>query len=389
MGYYYGKTIREYRIARKMTLEQLASKWPSKDIGVNIRYVIEVEAGRKRITDTETLRGLASVLNIPLWKFGLSEYDPFDENNVQISPFIDMNILLELIQDTWYIRLNMPANITEKKIISLSDIFMDLINTNPRLLNNKDFLVLYAQTKRLQEVVYTERHDYKMSLQYSYAMLEQAKQAKDIISEAIAMTRIGVELLRDENKEALDYLEKGRDLSFATSSKEVAAYCYSFLARGYVTFGDERRFIQAINTAIMLADTMKGLPIVTKDYVFHAYSAILEEKSNGLILLGKGEEALKELKEIDAQIDVENNIYLKMWMPLDYAQSFMLMDEIETSIKWLEVFYRNIKNYQSARLHSSIRRHLDKLDKLGYAKLPAVKDFKNMYYSRNDNPVTE
>ena len=57
--------------------------------------------------------------------------------------------------------------------------------------------------------------------------------------------------------------------------------------------------MQAINTAIALADTMKGLPVVTKDYVFHAYSAVLEEKSNGLIVLGKGKETLAELQEID------------------------------------------------------------------------------------------
>jgi tetratricopeptide (TPR) repeat protein len=293
---------------------------------------------------------------------------------------IHMNSLFETIEDIWYIRLNMPIDITEKKIMSLANIFTNLLNNNPRLLNNNDFLVLYAQVKRLQEVAYTERHDYEMSLKYSYEMLEQAKNAGDRISESIAMTRIGVELLRDENKDALDYLERARDLSFLTSSKEVGAYCYSFLARGYATFGDEKRFMQAINTAITLADNMKGQPVVTKDYIFHAYSAVLEEKSNGLILLGRGKDALNELHEIDVQIAKENNIYLKMWMPLDYAQSFMLMGEIETSIKWLETFYATIKNCKSARILSTVERHLDQLDKLGYANLPVVKSFKNMYY---------
>jgi len=281
----------------------------------------------------------------------------------------------------------MPTDITEKKIIFLSNIFTNLLNNNSIFLNNNDFLVLYAQVKRLQEVVYTERHDYEMSLKCSYDMLKQAKQAGDIISESIAMTRIGVELLRNENKDALDYLEKARDLSFATSSKEVAAYCYSFLARGYATFGDEKRFMQAINTAITLADNMKGLPVVTKDYVFHAYSAVLEEKSNGLILLGRGKEAFSELHEIDVQIAKENNTYLKMWMPLDYAQSFMLMNEIETSIKWLEAFYDNIKNYKSARIGNTVERHLENLENLGYANLPTVKSFKNMYYETNNNPL--
>lgn len=388
MNYYYGKTIREYRMTNKMTLEQLASKWPSKENGVNIRYVIDVESGKKRITDVEILRKLASILNIPLYKFGLSEYDPFDEESTKTS-FVDMNILFEFIQDIWYLRLNMPTDITEKKIISLSNRFINLQANNPRLLKNKDFLVLYAQLKRLQELIYTERRDYEKSLQCSYDMLAYARQSGDVISQAIATTRIGVELLRDEKEDALDYLEEARDLSFSTSSKEVGAYCYSFLARGYATFGDEKRFTKAINTSIALADNMESQPVVTKDYIFHAYSAILEEKSNGLILLGKGKEALSELQEIDRQIEKENNTYLKMWIPLDYAQSFMLLDDIETSIKWLGDFYNSIRNYNSARIHSTIKKHLDDLDNLGYEKLSVVKSFKMMYFETNHNSIIE
>ncbi|HLG63603.1 MAG TPA: helix-turn-helix transcriptional regulator [Ktedonosporobacter sp.] len=390
MQYHYGKTIKEYRIAKKMTLAQLASKWPSKEIGVNIRYVQDVEAGKKQIVSMETLRKLASLLDIPLWKFGLSDYDPFNEKNTSLHTFIDMNSLLELIESIWYIRLNMPSDITEKKITSLSNTFNNLIKDNSRVLKNNDFLVLYAQVKRLQEVVYTEKHNYAMSLKCSFDMLNLAKQSGDIVSECLAMTRIGVELLRNEDHNALDYLEKARDLSFSTSSKEVAAYCYSFLARGYATFGDEKRFLQAVNTAIALADNMKGLPVVTKDYVFHAFSAVLEEKSNGLILLGRGKDALNGLSAIDLEAVKEGNTYLKMWMPLDYAQSFMLMNEIETSVKWLEKFYASIKDFKSARLHSTVERHLSRLEKSGYVNLPAVKSFKDMYYEEvNNNSSSE
>jgi len=377
--YHYGLTIKEYREAKHWTQSHLANVWPKSngDIGVSPDYVSLVETGKRQIDDITVLRQICRILEIPLWKIGLSEYNPFNEKDVSTYPFVDMDALLELIQDTWYIRLNMPSDITEKKVITLSGVFANLLNNNPRLINSKDFLVLYAQVKRLLEVIYTERRDYKMSLKYSHDMLEIAKEAGDVISESIAMTRIGVELLRDENREALDYLEKARDLSFVTSSKEVAAYCYTFLARGYATFGDEKRFIQAINTAITLADSMKGLPVATKDYVYHAYSAILEERANGLILLGRGKEALSEMHEIDIQVAKENNTYLKMWMPLDYAQSFMLMNEIEASTKWLEVFHDGVKDYTSVRIHSTIDRHLGQLDDLGYANLPVVKRFKD------------
>jgi tetratricopeptide (TPR) repeat protein len=196
-------------------------------------------------------------------------------------------------------------------------------------------------------------------------------------------------LLRDENKDALDNLEAARDLSFNTSSKEVSAYSYAHLARGYATFGDEKRFIRAIDTAITLGDNMKGVPVVTKDYIFHAYSAILEEKANGLILLGRGKEALNGLQEIDVQVAKENNTYLKMWMPLDYAQCYFLMKEIEESIRWLEAFYEEIKNYNSTRIQSAVERHLDDLDQSGYADIAVVKNFKSMYFENKNNSVKE
>lgn len=382
MGYYYGLTIKEYRLAKRWTLAKLASEWPSKENGVTIRYIQEIEAGIKKIADVETLRKIALMLDIPLWKLGLSEYNPFDEKNISIHDFLDMNSLHELIEDIWYIRLNMPREITEKKVISLSNTFTNLIHDNSRLLGNKDFLVLYAQVKRLQEVIYTERHSYDMSLKCSLDMLEIADRSEDTKTKCLAMARIGVELLRNKDRDALDYLEQARDLSFSTSSKEIGAYCYSFLARGYAEFGERKRFTQAINTAITLAEAsnMKGFPVVTKDYIFHAYSAILEEKANGLIELGDGKAAFDEFIEINNQITKENNTYLKMWIPLDYAQCFMLMGEIEESIKCLKDFYDAIKGYGSKRLYGRVERHLVQLEKRGYADLPIVKNFKDMHY---------
>lgn len=101
MSYHHGQVIKEFRIAKKMTLAQLASKWPSKEIGVNIRYVQDIEAGNKQITKRETLRKLASLLDIPLWKLELSEYNPFEERDISIPLFTDMNSLYELIEDIW------------------------------------------------------------------------------------------------------------------------------------------------------------------------------------------------------------------------------------------------------------------------------------------------
>jgi transcriptional regulator with XRE-family HTH domain len=79
MGYHYGQTIRMYRQQRGLSQSELAERWPRLDgeTGVNIRYVQDIEYGKKRIGDPCTLRSVAALLDIPLWQFGLSEYDPF------------------------------------------------------------------------------------------------------------------------------------------------------------------------------------------------------------------------------------------------------------------------------------------------------------------------
>lgn len=97
MKYHYGMTIREYREKLNMTQAELAEKWPRTDggIGVSINYVSDVERGKKIITNVQTLRHLCDLLKIPLWKVGLSDYDPFNpqSSNGQITGFNDYGII--------------------------------------------------------------------------------------------------------------------------------------------------------------------------------------------------------------------------------------------------------------------------------------------------------
>jgi transcriptional regulator with XRE-family HTH domain len=80
LHHHHGTVIKEARQAAQMTQEQVAEVWPKADggVGVSSRYVQDVEYGKRRIESAYTLRELAKLLSIPLWKFGLSEYDPFD-----------------------------------------------------------------------------------------------------------------------------------------------------------------------------------------------------------------------------------------------------------------------------------------------------------------------
>ncbi|MBV9691862.1 MAG: helix-turn-helix transcriptional regulator [Ktedonobacteraceae bacterium] len=86
--HHHGRVIKEARQAAHMTQEQLAEVWPKAGggVGVSWHYVQDVEYGKRRIESAYTLRELAKLLSIPLWKFGLSEYDPFDSPSLQNIP---------------------------------------------------------------------------------------------------------------------------------------------------------------------------------------------------------------------------------------------------------------------------------------------------------------
>ncbi|SFX65963.1 Transcriptional regulator, contains XRE-family HTH domain [Thermoactinomyces sp. DSM 45891] len=95
MRYHYGITIREGRESLKMTQSQLASLWPQTGdrIGVSVNYVSDIERGIKNITDVKTLRCLCGILHIPPWKMGLSDYDPFNPQQITHSGYNHYGII--------------------------------------------------------------------------------------------------------------------------------------------------------------------------------------------------------------------------------------------------------------------------------------------------------
>ncbi len=113
-AYHHGKTIKKYREKCGMTQQELAEKWPRSRgaMGVDWHYVQLVEYGKKKITDVSTLRKLSDLLTIPLWEFGLSEYDPFAPQNLPgngkflLSETLD--VAESLIQQTLALRRTAP-----------------------------------------------------------------------------------------------------------------------------------------------------------------------------------------------------------------------------------------------------------------------------------------
>ena len=382
--YHHGRTIKEYRELRSMTQAQLAEVWPKSggtEQGVNTRYVQDVEYGHKHIEDPHVLRKLAAILDIPLWKFGLSEYDPFNPHALPghgRSMFVETLDATEgLIEDAWRLRRAVPLPMLEKTVERLNHLFAYFrMYLPPPLQLEQRFLILYAQVQRLNAVIHVERRRYKKAVAAFEEMYETAKEFGKPAPLAMALMGIGTELERaGKQQEAVDRLEQARDVSLR-ASKQVMAVIHSYLARAYAGLHDELHFERAIDVAQTLATDLGEQYGDGTDFVFHSLSGTLAERSYGYLDLKQPKQTLAMKKEIICQISWEQNTYLHAWLPLDWARAYMMLKEIEESVKAARLFLHRTFALQSPHAKSRADAYLKALEQNGYKDIQEVKDFR-------------
>jgi tetratricopeptide (TPR) repeat protein len=379
-GYHHGQIIKEFRKKRGISIASLAEQWPNG--AVNPRYIGYIESGKKQITNQNTLRQLSELLDIPLWHFGLSEYNPF---NSQYLPGRGERMLQEtldtverLIQQTWYLRRKIaPLPEAERSAQYLHKLFNHLATflPPPSLLEPR-FLRLYAQVDRLNAVMHVERKQYTQALETFSHMYTIAKQLEEPYFLTLALMNMGVELERaGEKQKAIEHLEKARDLSFQTS-KKVAAMVHSYLARAYASNSDALRFQRAIETAQTLMNRSKQNNDDDTDQVHYSMSSILAELSYGYPEIGEPRKTLDMQEEITCQIKLDLNTRLHSWIPLDWARAYFMLNEIEESVKaGIELLHRALET-QSPHIISRAYDHIITLEEAGYADLKAVQEFR-------------
>ncbi|HEX7737966.1 MAG TPA: helix-turn-helix transcriptional regulator [Ktedonobacteraceae bacterium] len=382
-SYHHGQIIKEYRKLKGWTQAQLAAAWPKADgvIGVNVRYAQDVEYGDKRINDPELLRRLSELLDIPLWKFGLSEYDPFHPVALPghgVTMYMEtLNVSDALIQQTLDMRRIAPLPQVEKSARSLSNLFSYFLKHLPppaRL--EPRFLSLYAQEQSIQGLMYFENKKYQEAMHTFYNMYDAAKQANDFILIAHALQKIGVELKRvGKMRDAIDVLEEARDISFKTS-KHVAAFTNAYLAHMYATSGDTLRFERAINTAISLVEPVKDRYGDGTDFIFQKFSGILILKSRGYLYVGAPEKTLALHEEVHRHIQNETNLWLDWKLYLYQARAYLALKDIEGCIAASRECFQGVKDWLSPHRVKQASELLEEIDKAGYGQHQAVQEFR-------------
>jgi transcriptional regulator with XRE-family HTH domain len=393
-SHHHGVTIKEGREACGMTQEQLASVWHGPNQGVSVRYIQSVEAGNAKITNPKQLRYLSTLLSIPLWKFGLSEYDPFGQCFQSQKGRTMLDVSLDtaetLIRQSWYFRRAVALPQTEKAVQALNQQFdYFLQNYPPPVTQEKRFLRFYAQVQRLNGVLHIEHKQYAAALCTFEEMYKTATELKEPATTASALVGIGTELERaGKKKDAIQALEQARDEALR-SSRQMIVFTHAYLARAYASTGEASGFERAINIARQIAEDLQQQYGDGTDFVFHAMSGILAELSYGYLDIGEPQKTIALKDEIANQIAKEGNIYLKAWIPLDYARAYQMLHEIEKSVEEARTFFYRSLEFQSPHALSRALRHLRELEEAGFADVQAVKDFREelteaMKYLQNE-----
>jgi transcriptional regulator with XRE-family HTH domain len=382
--FHYGIVIREYRKLKKMTQAQLAEIWPKSNggEGVNVRYVQDVEYGAKQIEDANTLRKLADLLDIPLWKFGLSEYDPFNPQGLPGGGLRLYDETLDfaetLIKQTLAMRRVAALPEVERSARSLHKLFdYFLTYTPPSTRLEPRFLRLHAQEQNIHGLMCFEHKQYDRALQTFEAMYTTAQQLGEPTLQVHALQKMAVELNRVQRKqEAVNAMETARDLSFGTN-KHVAAFANAYLAHIYAAAGEPLRFERAINTALSLAASLGDTYGDGTDFVFHKMSGILQLKSRGYLRINEPEKTLALHDELKRQISSDANLWLDFRLHLYRARAYLMLHEIEACIGAAREFFRDVQDWRSPHRLARGDELLSEIEQAGYGDVKVVHEFRD------------
>jgi tetratricopeptide (TPR) repeat protein len=385
--YHHGKTIREFRMKLGKTQQWLAAHWPRSDnkgIGVDWRYVQAVEYGKKRIEDDSTLRKLCDLLDIPYWRFGLSEYDPY---NPDALPGRGKRMLDEtldtaecLVRQIWYLRYKGLLVPTWASLQRLNNLFEYFGNELPPPLRLETrFCQLYADVQCINGVMAIEAGRYSEALEAYSGMYGTAKGLGKASPATLAhaLLNIGVEKGRAGNKmEAVSYLETARDVAFE-AAKPWAALVNSYLSRAYASSGDALRFQRANDTARNLARYLKLDYMQDVEGVYYSPSDVLAERSYGYLELNEPQKTLSMKDEITRQIALEHNTRLGTWILLDWARAYRMLGDVEQSVQAGREFFHQAREMKSPHMISSLSRFVEELEQDGYGSVQGVKDLRD------------
>ena len=232
------------------------------------------------------------ILNIPDWRFGLSDFDPFNPSAPSgVAPVLE--VVEHWVYRTEQLYRTAPLPEVANDVAYLLKMFAHFSDSYPPTFREqKQFLRLYSQVQNLDGIVHLGYGRYDQALATFRQMRGTAEElntlTKDPTMLCHSLLTIGTELERKtigpdmgrigDAKDAVECLEQARDLSFDTS-KNVRAYILAYLARCYAGAGDELHFERSIALAEKLSHMVEYGD--GTDFIYHTRGGVLAEKKIG------------------------------------------------------------------------------------------------------------
>jgi hypothetical protein len=114
------------------------------------------------------------------------------------------------------------------------------------------------------------------------------------------------------------------------------------------------------------------------DFVYHTKSGVMAEASHGYLEVGEPLKALSFKGDITRQIKQDQNNRLHAWIPLDWARAYLMLGEVEESVKEATEFYKRALAMLAPHAIRRAYSFADELVASGYGDVRVVMDFREL-----------
>lgn len=356
----FGKLVRNYRIQRHWSQQQLADRW-----GYSREYVSQIERGKRKLDHVERVNRLADILEIPSEQLdAIGKGMPRRKNDTERLSNADNALLEALLQ---------PAQSTVKLswLIWHGDGDTTVINDLAALIAKLETaLQLYRGTFRRQSqqlLAYAyemmgktafDRLNYMEASGYFNEMVQlgQELQYPNII--ALAMIH-QADILRKRGRYELAIRCLDAAQTYADESDTyIGGTRWKILARVYSEYGLEINFLKAIDHAESIAlQTQQTLNTMSQEFNL---VEVLQERAQGYSMLWQPQKALAiyqrtdQLKPFRPMRDLGSYTIIK-------AQAHAYNGDIEEGVKLALTGLELARGYHSARHVARIQKMYDRL----------------------------
>jgi len=308
----FGKLVKSYRQQRGWTQEELSDRW-----GYSRGYVAQIEAGKRKLDSAEQVVRLADILDIPQEKLEaigrgipqrkLAAVSSKDADNVILQMLLEPGRdMVKLAYMVWLADQN--QNIEENLRTWTLKLEQALTSYAGEFAKSAQRLLAYAHLMRGRMAF--DRLDFAAASGHFLETADLGQEMNDADCIALGMSyQADVLRKRGRYETALRCFEAAKPYVTA-ASLDVQGKHYAQVARAHYIFGDEQRFLRAINPALEIADQMK-------DSVMNLFSLdeVLCEQAAGFTRLDQPEKAINIFKQTD---------HLRPFRPLRELGSYTL-----------------------------------------------------------------